>query len=234
MVSQSQFAECNQQIAMQSTCCDRRSVRGLPHFAIAECPAVRPPAGGDQRHRPRAPDPGRPRRGKGLETERLVSRGYTSAGKALTGNCAAGDVGFHRLQERLGANMRMNCACSASIKRPEPSASRAGTGPRWSEFRGDWRPGAAVWRCTGPKNSNCARGTSPLDENRPVAGAGEQPDGRRDEGREGHGDVQAGRRRDAGIERRRQPTPSYRSGMSLNRARVPGPHGGHRDRGDGG
>ena len=40
--------------------------------------------------------------------------------------------------------------------------------------------------------------------------------------REGHGDVQAGRRRNAGIERRRQPTPSYRSGMSLNRARVPG------------
>ena len=87
---------------MQSTCCDGRSVRGLPHFAIAECPAVRLPAGGDQRHRPRALIRDGHVGGKRPETERLVSRGYTSAEKALTGNYAAGDVGFHRLQKRLG------------------------------------------------------------------------------------------------------------------------------------
>ena len=43
--------------------------------------------------------------GKTVETERLVSRGYTNAEKALAGNYAAGDVvGFHRQYKRLGIN----------------------------------------------------------------------------------------------------------------------------------
>ena len=42
-------------------------------------------------------------RGKAVETERLVSRGYTNAEKTLAGNYAAGDVvGFHRPYKRLG------------------------------------------------------------------------------------------------------------------------------------
>ena len=41
--------------------------------------------------------------GRAVETERLVSRGYTNAEKALAGNFAAGDVvGFHRPYKRLG------------------------------------------------------------------------------------------------------------------------------------
>ena len=41
--------------------------------------------------------------GKAVETERLVSRGYTNAEKALAGNYGAGDaVGFHRPYKRLG------------------------------------------------------------------------------------------------------------------------------------
>ncbi|MDE0006152.1 MAG: conjugative relaxase [Rhodospirillaceae bacterium] len=41
--------------------------------------------------------------GKAIETERLVSKGYTNAQKALAGNYAAGDVvGFHRQYKRLG------------------------------------------------------------------------------------------------------------------------------------
>ncbi|MDD9998165.1 MAG: relaxase domain-containing protein, partial [Rhodospirillaceae bacterium] len=44
-------------------------------------------------------------KGKSVETERLVSRGYTNAEKALAGNYAAGDVvGFHRPYKRLGVN----------------------------------------------------------------------------------------------------------------------------------
>ncbi|MDE0359550.1 MAG: conjugative relaxase [Rhodospirillaceae bacterium] len=41
--------------------------------------------------------------GKGIDTERLVSKGYTNAQKALAGNYAKGDVvGFHRQYKRLG------------------------------------------------------------------------------------------------------------------------------------
>ena len=41
--------------------------------------------------------------GPAMETERLVSRGYTNAGKALARNYMAGDVvGFHRPYKRLG------------------------------------------------------------------------------------------------------------------------------------
>ena len=44
-------------------------------------------------------------KGKAVETERLVSKGYTNAEKALAGNYAAGDVvGFHRQYKRLGVN----------------------------------------------------------------------------------------------------------------------------------
>ena len=44
-------------------------------------------------------------KGKAVETERLVSRGYTNAEKALVGNYSAGDVvGFHRPYKRLGVN----------------------------------------------------------------------------------------------------------------------------------
>ena len=42
-------------------------------------------------------------KGKAIETERLASKGYTNAQKALAGNYAAGDVvGFHRQYKRLG------------------------------------------------------------------------------------------------------------------------------------
>ena len=44
-------------------------------------------------------------KGKAVETERLVSKGYTNAEKALAGNYSAGDVvGFHRPYKRLGVN----------------------------------------------------------------------------------------------------------------------------------
>ena len=42
-------------------------------------------------------------KGQAVETERLVSKGYTNAQKALAGNYAVGDVvGFHRQYKRLG------------------------------------------------------------------------------------------------------------------------------------
>jgi len=42
-------------------------------------------------------------KGEAVETERLVSKGYTNAEKALAGNYSVGDVvGFHRPYKRLG------------------------------------------------------------------------------------------------------------------------------------
>ena len=42
-------------------------------------------------------------RGPAIDTERLVSRGYTNAEKTLAANYAAGDVvSFHRPYKRLG------------------------------------------------------------------------------------------------------------------------------------
>ena len=72
----------------------------------------------------------------------------------------------------------------------------------------------------------------PRDEERSLARACQQPDGGGDEGRRRDRVVQAGGRRDAGAEQERQPAAPHRPGLGLDRARIPGAHGGHRDRGD--
>ena len=59
---------------------------------------------GDQRAYPRTARPrGRYRGGRAMGTERLVSKGYTNAEKAVGSNYAPGDVvAFHRPYKRLG------------------------------------------------------------------------------------------------------------------------------------
>ena len=59
--------------------------------------------------------------GLAMQAERLVSRGFTSAEKALARNYRAGDVvGFHRPYKRLGVEKGDELASLASTREPAP------------------------------------------------------------------------------------------------------------------
>ena len=100
--------------------------------------------------------------GPAMETERLASRGFTNAEKALARNYKAGDVvGFHRPYKRLGVEKgdelrvaRVDHAAgtgrpwpgSRTASRPGPEGSRSTNRRRWSSAPATASAGPATMR----------------------------------------------------------------------------------------
>ena len=173
--------------------------------------------------------------GPAFPGEQLVSRGYTRAEKALAANYAPGDmVVFHRPYRRLGIGKRRRASGGRSGS-PQP---HGGAGRRTRQHRClEARPGSGPSR--GERGLPCradraARGRPrALDAQRQGSGAGEQPDRRGDRRGRGPRLLPAGGRTPAGAGPRRPSAAASRSRACLDRPRVPGAHGGQRDRGDG-
>ena len=120
-------------------------------------------------------------KGKAVETERLVSKGYTNAEKVLAGNYSAGDVvGFHRPYKRLGVNKGDELGVR-SVDQEAGTVSLEGRDGASVE----WIPGKLAARSGGVEvyrreiNRTAPGRQDPLDAERPVARAGQQPDGGR-------------------------------------------------------
>ena len=174
-------------------------------------------------------------RGPAIDTERLVSRGYTNAEKTLAANYAAGDVvSFHRPYKRLGVEKgdelrvtgvdhdagTVNLAGKDGNAVPwEPGRLAARTGgvevyrPEALELRqGD--------RIRWTKN-DFALGLVNSQTAEVVEVKGDAATFRLEDGRV------------AANAQGRHPASSHRPGLGIDGACVPGPHGRYRDRGNG-
>ena len=136
-------------------------------------------APGDQRSYPRAPRPRGRIHGPTMESERLVSRGFTNAEKALAANYGPGDVvAFHRPYKRIGVGKG----------RRAPRHGRRSQGPRGAAGRRQGRPGrleaGGDRRAAGRQRGLQGRGDRaprrrphPLDPQRRRSRPGQQPHG---------------------------------------------------------
>ncbi len=157
-----------------------------------------------------------------LQTQRLVSKGYTRAEKALASNYAPGDVvAFHRPYKRLGVEKGDERRVE-SVDRKNMTVHLEG--PDGSTVA--WKPSEIGGRQRGlsRRNRRASRGRlHPLDPQRQGARAGQQRHGRGRGRAQRAGDVPAGGRAQADADARR-PTvaPSRSSRMGLDRARLSG------------
>ena len=174
--------------------------------------------------------------GPAMETERLVSKGYTNAERALAGNYAAGDVvAFHRPYKRIGVEKgdeRSVMGCGP--QGPGGAARRRQGRHRRLETGRDRRALRRRRGLPGRGDRAARRGPHPLDPQRRVLEARQQPHRRGRRGRERAGDFPSGRRAEARAQRKRSAASPSRPCLGLDRACVPGPHGRQRDCGDGG
>ena len=175
--------------------------------------------------------------GPAMESERLVSKGYTNAEKALAGNYAAGDVvAFHRPYKRIGVEKGDERRVIGVDHKARAVLLDDGKGGRvaWKpEEIGGRRGGSEVYR---PKRSSCAPATASAGPaTMPASAWSTAARPRSFQGRERARDVPPGGRQDARTRAKDRPAAApSRPCLGLDRARLPGPHGGQRDRGDGG
>ena len=174
--------------------------------------------------------------GPRLETERLVSYGYTTAEKSLPENYTAGDVvGFHRTYKSLEVE-KGDERLVASVDHGRGTVMLAGTdGERiaWQPQRVGGRRGAvevyrgeAIELCAGDRirwtRNDQGLGLVHSHTAEVQSVAGDRVTFRLEDGRV------------AGIGERRSPATPSRPCLGFDRARIPGPDGRQRDRGDGG
>ena len=174
--------------------------------------------------------------GPAMESERLASKGYTNAERALAANYAPGDVvAFHRPYKRLGVGKGDERRVAGGRLQEENGASgksrRLGCG--LEAVRDRRAPG----RDRGlPQRNNRAsrRRPYPLDAQRFRPRAGEQRHRRGRRGRQWTSLFPSRGRAQSRPRQRRSSTPPSRSLMGVDRARFPGAHGRQRDHRDGG
>ena len=98
--------------------------------------------------------------GPGLESERLVSKGYTNAEKALAGNYAVGDVvAFHRPYKRIGIEKGDERRVTG-VNHKSRSCWKAGTAAPSPGSRARSAGAEAAARSTAPRASSCAPATA--------------------------------------------------------------------------
>ena len=174
--------------------------------------------------------------GPAMQTERLVSRGYTNAEKALAANYAPGDtVAFHRPYKRLGVQKGDERRVAGVDHRKRSSASRRpGQRDRGLEAVRDRRPPGRHGSLPERGHRAARRRSHPLDPQRCRSRPG-QHRLRRDHGHpEGPGRVPSRGRTKDGTRPERSPASASRPCLGLDRARVSGAYGGQCDRRDGG
>ena len=173
--------------------------------------------------------------GPAMETERLVSRGYTNAEKALARNYMAGDVvGFHRPYKRLGVEKGDELRV-AGVDRAAGTVTLAGK----DGGTVGWEPGRIAARAGGvevyKKETMELRAGDRIRWTRNDAGLGlvnsQTAEVAAVNGMAGSSfRLEDGRVLDMNAER--PAAPPYRSRLGLDRACVPGPNRGYGDRGD--
>ena len=172
--------------------------------------------------------------GPAMETERLVSRGYTNAEKALARNYMAGDVvGFHRPYKRLGVEKGDELRV-AGVDRAAGTVTLAGKDGGTVA----WQPGRIAARAGGVevyrKETMELRAGDRIRWTRNDAGLGlvnsQTAEVTAVQGRPGR--LPSRGRAHARHERRRPAAPPYRPRLGLHRACVPGEDGGYGDRRD--
>ena len=175
-------------------------------------------------------------RGPAMNTERLVSRGYTNAEKTLSSNYRRGDVvAFHRPYKRLGVEKGDELRVAGIDRKARTVRLEGNDGQRVA-----WEPNRLAARAGGVEvyrretMGASRRRPHPLDAQRCRPGARQQPDRRRRGGAGRPGDVSPRGRTHARHERRRPAASPHRPRLGDDRACVPGPHRRHRDRGDAG
>ena len=185
---------------------------------------------------PRAARPRGAHRGPAMQTERLVSKGYTNAEKALAANYAPGDtVAFHRPYKRLGVREGRRAACRRRRSPEENSPSRRpGRLDRGLEAGGNRRT-PRRHRGLSPRGHRAPRRRPhPLDPQRCRSRPGQHRRRRGDGHPEGPGRVPSRGRTKDGARPEGSPASASRPCLGLDRARVSGAHGGQCDRRDGG
>ena len=129
-----------------------------------------------------------------METERLVSRGYTNAEKALARNYMAGDVvGFHRPYKRLGVEKgdELRVAGVDKVSR-DRDCSQKKMGRTVDLATGPGRgPGGRRRGLQEGDDGASGRRPHPLDPQRCRARAREQPERRGDGGQGRSGELPA-------------------------------------------
>ena len=163
-----------------------------------------------------------------MESQRLVSWGYTNAEKALAGHYAVGDVvAFHRPYKRIGVGKgdeRRVVGVNHKAREVVLEGRDGGTVA--------WKPGEIGGRrgrqrgLPDRRHRAPRRRPHPLDPQRCRAGAGEQPHRRGDVRRERAGGVPAGGRQAARAGPERPAAAPSRPRLGVHRARLPGPHRG--------
>ena len=173
--------------------------------------------------------------GPAMESERLVSKGYTNAEKALADNYAVGDVvAFHRPYKRIGVEKGDERRVVGVDHKARAVLLDDGKGGRvaWKpEEVGGRRGGSEVYRAEEIelRAGDRIRWTRNDAGHRPR----QQPHRRGAQGREWPGDVAPGGRKDPRTRAERPAAAPSRPCLGFHCARLPGPHGGQRDRGDG-
>ena len=99
--------------------------------------------------------------GPALETQRLVSKGYTNAEKTLVSNYAPGDVvAFHRAYKRLGVAKGDERRVERVERKGRTAISKARTAGASPGSRRRSAGAGAGPRSTGPRLSSSARATA--------------------------------------------------------------------------
>ena len=174
--------------------------------------------------------------GPAMQGERLVSKGYTNAEKSLPANYAAGDVvAFHRPYKRLGVEKgdELRVAGVDREARAVMLEGRDGQSVPWKPGQiGARSGGVEVYRSEAMelRAGDCIRWT----RNDTGLGLVNSQAAEVAAVRDGRVTFRLGDGRHAGPARGRCATPPCRPRLGLDRACVPGAHGGHRDRRDGG
>ena len=174
--------------------------------------------------------------GPAMSAERLVSKGYTHAEKALAGNYAIGDVvAFHRPYKRIGVEKGDERRVAGIDHKAHTVLleGKDGATAAWKPAEiGGRQGGTEVYRTEGIE----LRAGDRIRWTRNDAGLG-LVNSRTAEvvsAANGRVSVQAGGRQEARTGERRSAAAPSRPCLGLDRARVPGPHRGQRDRRHGG
>ena len=174
--------------------------------------------------------------GPAMQGERLVSKGYTNAEKTLSANYAAGDVvAFHRPYKRLGVEKgdELRVAGVDRAARAVMLEGRDGQSVPWKPGQiGARSGGVEVYKSEAME----LRAGDRIRWTRNDTGLGLVNSQTAEVAavRKRHGDVPPRRRAHAGPARGRCAASPCRPRLGVDRACVPGAHGGHRDRRDGG